>query len=69
MDERPEMELMSIPTTPRVSTPEILTPTGQRLSPRNIIVGGGKDQTRSSWTRTSLISPRFLSPMGTPIQK
>ncbi|RZC52025.1 hypothetical protein C5167_020451 [Papaver somniferum] len=68
MDERPEMELMSIPTTPRVSTPEILTPTGQR-SPRSIRLGGSKDQTKSSWTPTSLISPRFLSPIGTPMKK
>ncbi|MCD9646580.1 Lysine histidine transporter-like 8 [Datura stramonium] len=29
MEERPETELISIPATPRASTPEILTPSGQ----------------------------------------
>ncbi|KAF9600587.1 hypothetical protein IFM89_010073 [Coptis chinensis] len=67
MDERPEAELVSIPATPRMSTPEILTPTGQR-SPR---MGGSKEGNKSSttWTPTSLISPRFLSPIGTPMKR
>ncbi|TYI28019.1 hypothetical protein ES332_A05G215700v1 [Gossypium tomentosum] len=63
MDERPETELISIPATPRVSTPEIQTPSGQR-SPRP---AGQKSST--AWTPTSFISPRFLSPIGTPMKK
>lgn len=64
MEERVvETELISIPATPRISsTPEIQTPSGQR-SPRKL--EGGK----SSWTPTSFISPRFLSPIGTPMKK
>lgn len=61
MEERPEAELISIPATPRVSTPEILTP-GQR-SPRAASKEG------KSWTPTSFISPRFLSPIGTPMKR
>lgn len=61
MEERPETELISIPATPRVSTPEILTP-GQR-SPRAASKEG------KSWTPTSFISPRFLSPIGTPMKR
>ncbi|KAK4429073.1 Lysine histidine transporter-like 8 [Sesamum alatum] len=67
MEERPETELISIPATPRASTPEILTPSGQR-SPR----GAGKEAgsgTAKSWTPTSFISPRFLSPIGTPMKR
>ncbi|KAK6130913.1 hypothetical protein DH2020_035349 [Rehmannia glutinosa] len=60
MDERPETELISIPATPRASTPEILTPSGQR-SPRAAA--------SKSWTPTSFISPRFLSPIGTPMKR
>lgn len=59
MEERPETELISIPATPRVSTPEILTPSGQR-SPR---------PASKAWTPTSFISPRFLSPIGTPMKR
>lgn len=62
MEERPETELISIPATPRVSTPEILTPSGQR-SPRAASKEG------KSWTPTSFISPRFLSPIGTPMKR
>ncbi|EPS73072.1 hypothetical protein M569_01683 [Genlisea aurea] len=51
MEERPEAELISIPATPIVSTPEILTPSGLR-SPRS-----------------TFISPRFLSPIGTPMKR
>ncbi|KAL3340528.1 hypothetical protein AABB24_028923 [Solanum stoloniferum] len=70
MEERPETELISIPATPRASTPEILTPSGQR-SPRG---GGGHTSTGASkdaksWTPTSFISPRFLSPIGTPMKR
>lgn len=54
MEERAETELISIPATPRASTPEILTPSGVR-SPR----GAAK-----SWTPTS-----FLSPIGTPMKR
>ncbi|KAL0360775.1 UNVERIFIED_CONTAM: Lysine histidine transporter-like 8 [Sesamum radiatum] len=67
MEERPETELISIPATPRASTPEILTPSGQR-SPR----GAAKEAvsgTAKSWTPTSFISPRFLSPIGTPMKR
>ncbi|KAL6509810.1 Lysine histidine transporter-like 8 [Orobanche gracilis] len=67
MEERPETELISIPATPRASTPEILTPSGQR-SPR----GGTRDAppgTAKSWTPTSFVSPRFLSPIGTPMKR
>ncbi|KAI3737060.1 hypothetical protein L2E82_27055 [Cichorium intybus] len=66
MEERPETELISIPATPRDSTPEILTPSGQR-SPRPQSKEGGKSST--AWTPTSFISPRFLSPIGTPMKK
>ncbi|KAK6115869.1 hypothetical protein DH2020_008138 [Rehmannia glutinosa] len=64
MDERPETELISIPATPRASTPEILTPSGQR-SPR----AAAKEAASKSWTPTSFISPRFLSPIGTPMKR
>lgn len=63
MDERPETELISIPATPRASTPEILTPSGQR-SPR-----GMASKEAKSWTPTSFISPRFISPIGTPMKR
>ena len=63
MDERPETELISIPATPRVSTPEILTPSGQR-SPRP-----ATKSSSAAWTPTSFISPRFLSPIGTPMKR
>lgn len=63
MDERPETELISIPATPRVSTPEILTPSGQR-SPRP-----ATKPSSAAWTPTSFISPRFLSPIGTPMKR
>ncbi|KAB1220411.1 Lysine histidine transporter-like 8 [Morella rubra] len=66
MDERPETELISIPATPRASTPEIQTPTGQR-SPRLASNKEGKSST--AWTPTSFISPRFLSPIGTPMKR
>ncbi|KAJ0614617.1 putative amino acid transporter, transmembrane domain-containing protein [Helianthus annuus] len=66
MDERPETELISIPATPRDSTPEVLTPSGQR-SPRPQSKEGGKSS--NGWTPTSFISPRFLSPIGTPMKK
>lgn len=66
MEERPETELISIPATPRDSTPEILTPSGLR-SPRPHSKEGGKSST--AWTPTSFISPRFLSPIGTPMKK
>ncbi|CAA3018591.1 lysine histidine transporter-like 8, partial [Olea europaea subsp. europaea] len=62
MEERPETELISIPATPRASTPEILTPSCQR-SPRK------ESSTAKSWTPTSFISPRFLSPIGTPMKR
>ncbi|KAK3039360.1 hypothetical protein RJ639_027609 [Escallonia herrerae] len=65
MEERPETELISIPATPRASTPEILTPSGPR-SPR---LGGSKEGKSSTWTPTSFISPRFLSPIGTPMKR
>ncbi|GAU33509.1 hypothetical protein TSUD_386540, partial [Trifolium subterraneum] len=65
MEERPETELISIPATPRVSTPEILTPSGQR-SPRQ---GSKEAKSSNAWTPTSFISPRFLSPIGTPMKK
>lgn len=65
MEERPETELISIPATPRVSTPEILTPTGQR-SPRP---GSKEAKSSTAWTPTSFISPRFLSPIGTPMKR
>ncbi|PPR83097.1 hypothetical protein GOBAR_AA37612 [Gossypium barbadense] len=64
MEERPETELISIPATPRVSTPEIQTPSGQR-SPRP----ASKETKSSAWTPTSFISPRFLSPIGTPMKR
>ncbi|KAK8596783.1 hypothetical protein V6N13_001390 [Hibiscus sabdariffa] len=64
MEERPETELISIPATPRVSTPEIQTPSGQR-SPRP----PSKETKSSAWTPTSFISPRFLSPIGTPMKR
>lgn len=54
---------MSIPATPRASTPEILTPSGQR-SPRP-----ASNPKSTAWTPTSLISPRFLSPIGTPMKR
>ncbi|XP_047327196.1 lysine histidine transporter-like 8 [Impatiens glandulifera] len=66
MDERPESELISIPATPRASTPETQTPSGQR-SPRTTSAAIGKE-TRSC-TPTSFISPRFLSPIGTPMKR
>ncbi|MFS7911370.1 hypothetical protein Hanom_Chr02g00117311 [Helianthus anomalus] len=66
MDERPETELISIPATPRDSTPEVLTPSGQR-SPRPQSKEGGN--LSNGWTPTSFISPRFLSPIGTPMKK
>uniref|UniRef100_A0A2N9IXC8 Amino acid transporter transmembrane domain-containing protein n=1 Tax=Fagus sylvatica TaxID=28930 RepID=A0A2N9IXC8_FAGSY len=66
MEERPETELISIPATPRASTPEIQTPTGQR-SPRPASNKEGKSST--AWTPTSFISPRFLSPIGTPMKR
>ncbi|MED6144871.1 Lysine histidine transporter-like 8 [Stylosanthes scabra] len=65
MDERPETELISIPATPRVSTPEILTPSGQR-SPRP---ASKEAKSSNAWTPTSFISPRFLSPIGTPMKR
>ncbi|KAF8405113.1 hypothetical protein HHK36_010011 [Tetracentron sinense] len=65
MDERPETELVSIPATPRMSTPEILTPSGQR-SPRP---SSKEAKSSTAWTPTSLISPRFLSPIGTPMKR
>ncbi|KAG7024229.1 Lysine histidine transporter-like 8, partial [Cucurbita argyrosperma subsp. argyrosperma] len=65
MEERPETELISIPATPRVSTPEILTPTGQR-SPRP---PSKEAKSSTAWTPTSFISPRFLSPIGTPMKR
>ncbi|KAL2504163.1 Lysine histidine transporter-like 8 [Abeliophyllum distichum] len=68
MEERPETELISIPATPRASTPGILTPAGLR-SPRGVpkeAAGGGSTK---SWTPTSFISPRFLSPIGTPVKR
>ncbi|XP_076922375.1 lysine histidine transporter-like 8 [Bidens hawaiensis] len=64
--ERPETELISIPATPRDSTPEIQTPSGQR-SPRAHSKEGGKSS--AGWTPTSFISPRFLSPIGTPMKR
>lgn len=64
MEERPETELISIPATPRASTPEALTPSGQR-SPRP----ASKEAKSSAWTPTSFISPRFLSPIGTPMKR
>ncbi|CAH9144803.1 unnamed protein product [Cuscuta epithymum] len=64
MEERPEAELISIPATPRASTPEILTPSGQR-SPRGV----PSSKEGKSWTPTSFISPRFLSPIGTPMKR
>ncbi|PON70106.1 Amino acid transporter, transmembrane domain containing protein [Parasponia andersonii] len=66
MEERPETELISIPATPRgVSTPEIQTPTGQR-SPRP---ASKEAKSSTAWTPTSFISPRFLSPIGTPMKR
>ncbi|KAM0967899.1 hypothetical protein ACFX13_016643 [Malus domestica] len=66
MDERPETELISIPATPRgVSTPEIQTPSGQR-SPRP---PSKEAKSSTAWTPTSFISPRFLSPIGTPMKR
>ena len=59
MDERPETELISIPATPRAaSTPEILSSSGQRSPTR-----------MKSSTTASFISPRFLSPIGTPMKR
>lgn len=66
MEERPETELISIPATPRASTPEIQTPSGQR-SPRPASNKEGKSST--AWTPSSFISPRFLSPIGTPMKR
>ncbi|THG19302.1 hypothetical protein TEA_028501 [Camellia sinensis var. sinensis] len=66
MEERPETELISIPATPRASTPEIQTPSGQR-SPRPPHAAASKEA--KSWTPTSFISPRFLSPIGTPMKR
>ena len=60
MEERPETELISIPATPRASTPETLTPSGQR-SPR--------PATAAKSSASSFISPRFLSPIGTPMKR
>ncbi|GMP81111.1 hypothetical protein CsSME_00035931 [Camellia sinensis var. sinensis] len=58
MDERPETELIcSIPATPRASTPETQTPSGQR-SPRPA------SKASTGWTPTSL-----LSPIGTPMKR
>ncbi|KAL8058894.1 hypothetical protein ABFX02_03G051700 [Erythranthe guttata] len=69
MEERPETELISIPATPRASTPEILTPSGQR-SPRAMAREAALGTaTAKSWTPTSFISPRFLSPIGTPMKR
>lgn len=68
MEERPETELISIPATPRASTPEILTPSGQR-SPRGVTSTGPASKEAKSWTPTSFISPRFLSPIGTPMKR
>ncbi|KDP38411.1 hypothetical protein JCGZ_04336 [Jatropha curcas] len=65
MEERPETELISIPATPRASTPEILTPSGQR-SPRP---PSKEAKSSNAWTPTSFISPRFLSPIGTPMKR
>ncbi|KAJ6911097.1 hypothetical protein NC652_021665 [Populus alba x Populus x berolinensis] len=65
MEERPETELISIPATPRASTPEILTPSGQR-SPRP---ASKEAKSSTAWTPTSFISPRFLSPIGTPMKR
>ncbi|KVH98340.1 Amino acid transporter, transmembrane [Cynara cardunculus var. scolymus] len=53
MEERPETELISIPATPRDSTPEILTPSGHR-SPRPQSKEGGK-----SWGIVSLTIAYF----------
>ncbi|KAL4580040.1 hypothetical protein LXL04_016215 [Taraxacum kok-saghyz] len=47
MEERPETELISIPATPRYSTPEILTSSGQR-SPRPHSKEAGKSSTEIS---------------------
>ncbi|RZR97674.1 hypothetical protein BHM03_00026933 [Ensete ventricosum] len=74
-----EAELVSIPATPRgVSTPETVTPTGQR-SPRPPGPGGGAPaagaNSAKSWTPTpAMVSPRFLSPsissaVGTPMKR
>lgn len=75
MEERGETELISIPATPRAtSTPEILTPTGQR-SPRlqhpaaTTTTTLPKDSKSAAWTPSSFISPRFLSPIGTPMKR
>ncbi|KAI5655980.1 hypothetical protein M9H77_24773 [Catharanthus roseus] len=68
MEERPETELISIPATPRASTPEILTPSGNR-SPRGLASTGPASKEAKSWTPTSFISPRFLSPIGTPMKR
>lgn len=65
MEERPETELISIPATPRASTPEVLTPSGQR-SPRP---ASKEAKSSTAWTPTSFISPRFLSPIGTPMKR
>lgn len=70
-----EAELVSIPATPRgVSTPETVTPSGQRSPlPRPPGGGGGGSHSLSnkSWTPTpAMISPRFLSPsVGTPVKR
>ncbi|XP_031482767.1 lysine histidine transporter-like 8 [Nymphaea colorata] len=80
-----ESELVSIPATPRVATPPFtpdilstshsraLTPSGQR-SPRQmssslVSPAGGVKTPRTPWTPSSLISPRFLSPIGTPMKR
>lgn len=80
-----EAELVSIPATPRVATPPFtpdilstshsraLTPSGQR-SPRQmssslVSPAGGVKTPRTPWTPSSLISPRFLSPIGTPMKR
>lgn len=67
MDERPETELISIPATPRASTPEIQTPASGQRSPRPAAMRDGKSS--AAWTPTSFISPRFLSPIGTPMKR
>ncbi|KAG6470901.1 hypothetical protein ZIOFF_071981 [Zingiber officinale] len=73
-----ESELVSIPATPHgVSTPETMSPSGQR-SPRRHGAGGSVaagSYSAKSWTPTpAMISPRFLSPsissaVGTPMKR
>lgn len=62
MEERPETELISIPATPRTSTPGILTPAGLR-SPR-VVPKEATGGSTKSWTPSS-----FLSPIGTPVKR